>query len=162
MKSSLLLPNRFKKLGWILLIPSALVGLFVILGDFEKFQLMVNVFSIISDEGNGLLGGDYAYFGITHTNITNTIIGILFIAGALLVSFSREKNEDEFIANLRQTSLLWAVLLNYVLLLFAFIFVYGFFFLNVMLYNMFTVLIIFIGRFNYLLYRNKQSLADEK
>jgi hypothetical protein len=162
MPSSLLLPNRYKKFGWILLLPSVLMGIIIIFSDFDNYRIMANVFAIISDERDSLFGGNFAFFGIIQANIANTIIGILFIAGALLVSFSREENEDEFIANLRQTSLLWAVLVNYILLLFAFLFIYGVFFLNVMLYNMFTILIIFIGRFNYLLYRNNQSLADEK
>jgi hypothetical protein len=79
-----------------------------------------------------------------------------------MVGFSKEKNEDEFIANLRLSSLLWAVLVNYGLLLLAFVFVYGFPFLNVMVYNMFTVLIIFIARFNYILHRNSNYKPDEK
>ena len=81
---------------------------------------------------------------------------------AMFVGFSKEKREDEFIAKLRLSSLLWAVWVNYVLLLFAFLFVYGTSFLTVMIYNMFTVLIIFIVRFNYILYKNAKSVSDEK
>jgi hypothetical protein len=58
--------------------------------------------------------------------------------------------------------LLWAVFVNYILLLLSFIFIYGTRFFNVMLYNMFTVLIIFIARFNYVLYKNSKSLKNEK
>jgi uncharacterized membrane protein len=79
-----------------------------------------------------------------------------------MVGFSKEKNEDEFITNLRQSSLYWAVIVNYILLLFAFVFLYGIAFLNVMLYNMFTILIIFIVRFNYVLYRTSKWKPDEK
>jgi len=100
------------------------------------------------------------YFAFIETNITNTLVGMLFIIGALFVGFSREKREDEFIANLRLSSLLWAVLVNYVLLLLAFAFVYGDAFLNVMIYTMFTVLIIFICRFNYILFKNSKTLAE--
>ena len=57
---------------------------------------------------------------------------------------------------------MWAVWVNYVLLLLSFIFVYGMGFLHVMIYNMFTVLIIFIGRFNLILFKNKMISADEK
>ncbi len=79
-----------------------------------------------------------------------------------MVSFSKEKREDEFIANLRLSSLLWSVWVHFVLLLLAFLFIWGFSFLNVMVYNMFTILIIFIIRFNYLLYRGTKSMADDK
>ena len=73
-----------------------------------------------------------------------------------------EKNEDEYIAGLRLSSLLWAVCVSYLLLLIAFVLVYGTPFLNVMVYNMFTVLIIFIIRFNYLLHKNSKIVPDEK
>ena len=54
------------------------------------------------------------------------------------------------------------VKINYILLLLAFLFVYGTDFLIVMIYNMFTVLIIFIVRFNYILYKNSKTAPDEK
>jgi len=73
-----------------------------------------------------------------------------------------EKVEDEFIANLRLNSLLWAVLVNYVLLLFMFLFIYGLAFLNIMVYNMFTILFLFIGKFNIALYRNSKSGPNEE
>ena len=79
-----------------------------------------------------------------------------------MVSFSKEKREDEFIANLRLSSLLWSVWVNYILLLIAFLFIWNFDFLSVMVYNMFTILIIFIIRFNYLLYRSSKSMSDDK
>ena len=103
-----------------------------------------------------------AQLKIVETNITNTLIGVLFIAGAMLVAFSREKQEDEFIGKLRLFALLWAVCVNYALLLIAFIFIQGFAFLTVMVYNMFTVLILFITRFNYLLYVNNKMMPVEK
>ena len=78
------------------------------------------------------------------------------------MSFSKEKNEDEFITEIRLSSLLWAVCVSYTLLLVAFLFVYGSPFFEVMIYNMFTVLIIFIVRFNYILYKNTRTVSDEK
>jgi hypothetical protein len=87
---------------------------------------------------------------------------VLFLGGAMLVAFSKEKTEDEFIVNIRLTSLLWALLVNNILLLIAFVFIYGTTFFSVMVYNMFTVLIIFILRFNYLLYKNSKTVIDEK
>ena len=116
------------------------------------------VFAIANDGIND----NYKYFTVKDANITNTLIGSLFIIGAMLVSFSKEKNEDEFIAEIRLSSLLWAVCVSYILLLVAFLFVYGSPFLDVMVYNMFTVLIIFIIRFNYILHKNTKTGADEK
>src|SRR5699024_8602129 len=131
----------------------------LIIFDFETLQINSTVFAIYSDESLLKTGN---YFHLIKTDITNTLIGVLFIIGGLMVGFSKEKNEDEYISNLRLNSLLWAVLVNYLLLLFMFIFIYGFGFLDVMIYNMFTVLIIFIAKFNYSLFRNSKSVSNEE
>lgn len=158
MNTKLLLPNRYKKVGWIILIPATIFGLILCYHEFGSDWLWAKVFAI-ANEGTEL---HYRYFTFTKTNITNTVIGSLFIIGAMLVSFSKEKHEDEYIAELRLSSLLWAVCVSYILLFIAFIFIYGSPFLDVMVYNMFTVLIIFIVRFNYLMYRNSKTVSDEK
>ena len=158
MTTQLLLPNRYKKIGWIILIPATILGLILCYNEFSADWLWAKVFAIAS-EGSEF---HYKYFTFTKTNITNTVIGGLFIIGAVLVGFSKEKKEDEFITGLRLSSLLWAVLVSYILLFIAFIFVYGTPFLDVMVYNMFTVLIIFIVRFNYLMHKNSKTVSDEK
>jgi len=152
MSSKLLLPNRFKGIGWFLFIPSTIVGVMISLTGFEARWLKTIVFAIFNDE----MMGKSQSFSLIETNVTNTVVGILFIVGAVFVGFSKEKREDEFIAKLRLSSLLWAVWVNYVLLLLAFLFVYGTAFLTVMIYNMFTVMIIFIVRFNYIFHKNSK------
>ena len=158
MSTKLLLPNRYKKIGWLILIPATIAGLVLAYNEFGAGWLWAKVFAI-ANEGTE---EHYKYFTFTYTNITNTVVGTLFIVGAMLVSFTKEKNEDEFIAELRLSSLLWAVCVSYILLLIAFVLVYGTPFMDVMIYNMFTVLIIFIVRFNYLMYKNSKTVADEK
>jgi hypothetical protein len=158
MKQVLLLPHRFKKLGWFMLIPATILGIVLAIGEFDLEWISAKVFVMFTDE---LVGGR-KFFSFINTNITNTVVGVLFLIGAMLTAFSKEKREDEYIEKLRLSSLLWAVWVNYLLLLMAFIFVYGFAFLNVMIYNMFTILIIFIARFNYILYQNRKGVVDEK
>lgn len=158
MKPNRLLPHKFKKLGWILIIPSCVIGLFVISTNYELKWLNTYVFAIFNDE----LFSESRYFSIIKINITQTLFGTLFIIGGLLVGFCEEKVEDEYITRLRLQALLWAVAINYMILLFAFIFIYGTSFLQVMIYNMFTILVLFIGRFHFLLYKNKKTYSDEK
>jgi hypothetical protein len=154
MKSKLLLPHRYKLLGWYILVPSTLLAItLTFLSDYISLDLEASMFAIVNEE----LMGPTQYFKIIQRNIIPTLTGVLFLLGALLVSFSKEKVEDEFIFRLRQSSLLWAVLVNYILLLCCFIFIHGMAFLNVMLYNMFTILIIFIIRFHYILYRDSKE-----
>ena len=158
MSTNLLLPNKYKIIGWVLLLPATILGIILLLSDFDGLDFKAPVFAIFNEE----IFGDNGTFQIIETSITNTVVGILFIIGAMLVGFSKEKKEDEFISNIRLSSLVWAIYVNYILLLFSFFFVYGMAFLHVMIYNMFTVLIIFIGRFNYILYKNSKFVTDEK
>jgi hypothetical protein len=158
MSYNLLLSNRYKRIGWIILIPSFVFGVYLIATDFQISWLNVKAVSIFPNQ----FVGNKKFLNLITVNLTNTVAGVLFIAGALLVGFTKEKNEDEFIANIRLSSLLWAVLVNYILLIIAFIFIYDANFLSVMMYNMFTVLMIFIIRFNYVLYKNSKSAPDEK
>ena len=158
MKTKLLLPNKFKTPGWIMLIPATLFGLYIIFSDFEFDVLNARVFTFYSNE----ILGKSVTMGFIKTNLTLTVTGIIFIISAFFVAFSREKREDEFIARIRLESLLWATYINYGILLFCFLFFYDFGFFYVMIFNMFTILVIFIIRFQYLLYRAKKSLSHEK
>jgi hypothetical protein len=79
-----------------------------------------------------------------------------------MVAFAKEKHEDEFIAKIRLESFLWATYINYAILLFSFLFFYGIGFMYVMIFNMFTIIILFIVRFNYILYRSTKQLQYEK
>lgn len=157
MENKLLLPNKFKKPGWFIMIPAMIAGVFLSIHGYEADWLNVKVFALFNNDLSG-----FRFCEFIEDNITNEIVGLLFLTGAFLVAFSKEKKEDEFIANLRLSSLLWAVCVNYVLLFLTFIFVYGLSFYSMMIYNMFTVLIFFIVRFNYILYRNSKFLQLEK
>lgn len=158
MSTYLLLPNKFKKIGWFILIPSFIAGIILCITDYQAEWLHTKTFAVVNEE----IFGKSQYFSLIETNITNTLVGVLFIVGAMLVSFSKEKTEDEYITNLRLQSLQWALLVNNLLLLFSFLFIYGTTFLSIMVYNMFTVVVIFIIRFNYILYKNTKFATDEK
>jgi hypothetical protein len=160
METRFLLPNRCKLIGWILLIPSAILGFFVIFFEFNLKFLEMKVLTIYS--GGPAPWDPAGKFGFESHNITGTIVGIMFLIGALMVAFAREKNEDEFISRKRLESLLWATIINYIILLFCFLFFYGLGFMYVMILNMFTILILFIIRFNYVLNRSSKSLRNEK
>jgi hypothetical protein len=133
MKTNYLLPHKYKNLGWILFLGGILLGIFLQVFNFGEDPLID--FYFISD-----FGFDYL----------DEIISILIILGGLLVGFTKEKTEDEFIYKLRNDSLVWAIILNYSILLITVIFIYEMNFFTVLVYNMFTPLIFFIIRFNFL------------
>jgi hypothetical protein len=159
MYNKLLLPNKFKNWGWLILIIGIIL---IVLRGFEILPFdssELRIFALI----NSNLGNGMEFFKtIPIEDPFFSIAGVLFIVGGILVGYSKEKTEDEFIANLRLTSLLWAVLANYILLFLSFTFVWGMAFFDVMVYNMITVLAIFIIRFNFILYKNNRLLENEK
>ena len=158
MKTSYLLPNKFKLLGWILLIPGLIAGCMLFFGEYETDVLTINVLSIFN-EVNMFGGGIEGYFKIIENSVLDELIALTIIVGGLLVGFSKEKIEDEFIYKLRKDSLVWAIIFNYSVLVFTILFVYDFAFFDVLVFNMFTPLIFFVVRFNFLKYK---SDSDEE
>ncbi|MFD0990949.1 hypothetical protein ACFQ1R_12645 [Mariniflexile jejuense] len=141
MKTNYLLPNKYKKIGWVLFLTGIIIGVF--LQIFDSTEDIFNL-DLINNFGFEFL---------------DEIISILIIIGGLLVGFSKEKIEDEFIHKLRHESLVWAILLNYIILFLTVIFIYEGNFFTVLVYNMFTPLIFFIVRFNFL---KLKSNSDEE
>jgi hypothetical protein len=95
--------------------------------------------------------------GTVNNNILNEIVGVLIILSSIFVAFSKEKEEDEYILKIRLESLVWAVYVNYGILLISLLFIYDFSFLYVMIFNMFTVIIFFIIRFYWQLNKLKNE-----
>jgi small-conductance mechanosensitive channel len=161
MKPNYLLSNQFKKIGWILFIPSMILGLLFVIFQFQPKFLDIKVFAILDssvtpwDSWNN-------FFVVTQTNATDEIIGILLIISLFLIAFSKEKTEDEFISKIRLESLLWATYINYAILIFAILFVYGGSAFWILVYNIFTVLIFFIIRFNWVIRKSGKLAKNEK
>ena len=147
MKSNYLLSNKYKPVGWILFILGICFGVLLFLNEYEGNYFSMKVISIYNDP---FLGSDKGFFKLIENDIADELISIAIIIGGLLVGFSKEKIEDEFIYKLRKDSLVWAILVNYSILLLAVLFVYDFTFFDVLVFNMFTPLVFFVLRFNFL------------
>ena len=158
MKLNYLFPNKYKKIGWLIFIPSAIIGLITLILDFEPNSLDFNVPAIFIEE----LLGDKHFFGIVNNNILNEILGVLILLSSLLVAFSKEESEDEYISKIRLESLVWAVYFNYAVLLISFVLIFDLAFLWVMIFNMFTILLFFIIRFNWQIYKLKKFVHYEE
>lgn len=151
MKTQHLLPYGFKKVGWILFIPSLIAGILLLI--FQPGPSFTNapVFAV----ADGQFFGKILFFKIVETQLLDEFISVGLIVGALFIAFSREREEDEFIAKVRLDSLLWATYVNYGILLLCIIFVYEMAFYWVMVLNMFTLLFFFIIRFKLVLYKSR-------
>lgn len=157
MKSNYLLPNKFKPLGWILFIAGILFGLVLIFKGYDYEPIKFKVLSLFNK--NFLGSGSMTFFKIIDTGIANELVTITIIIGGLIIGFSKEKVEDEFIYKLRKDSLVWAFIINYIVLLIATLFIFDLTFFNVLVFNMFTPLIIFVFRFNFI---KLKSNSDEE
>ena len=160
MKTLFLFPNKYKKFGWFLFVPSLLAGLFLSITGFPlKYDYFkMKVFALYSDQ----LFSDSKFFTIVENEVVDEIILVLIIVGALLVGFSKTKNEDEFISKIRYESLVWATYFNFLLMIIATLLIYGFQYFNVLLANTFAMLLFFIIRFHFMIYKLNKSSNDEE
>jgi hypothetical protein len=140
MKSHYLLPHFLRKTGFIVLIPSLILGIMVMYADYEipGFEASWAVSQHLFSAGNN--------------NLTDELASICFLASLFLIAFTEERIEDEWVMQVRLDSLQWAVYVNYGLLAVAILLVYNTTFFEVLVYNMYTILIFFILRFNYLMH----------
>jgi len=152
MRTNYLLPHKYKTIGWILFVLGLISGIILFIGDYEIDILQVKVLSIFNEES--LFGEKPGFFKIIKNSIVDELIALTIIIGGLLVGFTKEKVEDEFIYRLRTDSLVWALLFNCFVLILTILFVYNFTFLHVMIFNMFTPLVFFIIRFNFLKFKS--------
>ena len=157
MQTKFLLPNRVKIWGWIIAIPAFVLIILYLQFDFafpflEYAQKTKQKISF----DNGLL------FNIQYNNFTDEIGSILLIIGLLLIAFSKEKDEDERIFQLRLESLLWATLVNSLLIILSIVFFYNELFLKIMAYNVCSTLILFIVKFNLTIYFERKKYQNIK
>ena len=128
----MLFPHGFQKWGWCIFAVGVIFGIYILVSDYGTSGLVNNI----------------------------AIIGT--VAGAILATCSREEIEDEMVRQVRFNSLLVALYVNYAVLIVCSLFVYGLDFLSVMIYNMFTILLIFMVVFRYRMWRLNKEAKDEE
>lgn len=146
MKAHLLFPRYFRLIGFLLAVPGLVLGYLFL---FHRYT--------IPDFGPGQHPGNMLS---RLDNYTNELALTLVVVGLIFIAFAKVKTEDELTAYIRLNSLYWAILIHYLVLIFLTI--YGL--LNggeltdeVLGINLIMPLIIFILRFYYLLYKNRDE-----
>lgn len=153
MKNKLLLPHRYKFIGLMMLIPALAAGIAVLFFDWEWSLLKVTLPQWLPGVGQGPFRGPV-------NNLTDELVLSFVLLGMLIMCFSAEKEEDEFIRHTRLESLQWAALINYILLFSAIWLVYNEQFWYVMILSMLTIPAIFLVRFHWILKRNNLKMED--
>jgi len=137
----------------MLFIPSLILGIIHLINENFLPKISGRTFAIASDA----IFEKSHFFQLIETDLLNTLIGSFLILGGLLISFSKEKVEDEFIQKIRLSSFQWAYMIHFLFLFLCFLFIYGEYFWQVMVVGMFANMIIFIGRFHYLIYIHQKD-----
>ncbi len=151
MKNTLLLPNKYKVIGWVTFLSFAALGLACIYLEFE-----ISGFQLYYPKKQGL-------FDFSQYNLTNEFALFGTTIGLLMITFAKEKTEDEYISLLRLKSWQWSVLISYIILIVLNFSIYGMDFLRFLTYNLWTILIVFVIKFNWSLHKfRKEELANEK
>ncbi|MBE9584906.1 hypothetical protein IM792_10645 [Mucilaginibacter sp. JRF] len=148
MKTLFLFPTSSRKIGSILFLFGIAFFAYSLTFGTEIFY----VTDLSNKPLNNLIGTE---------GFDNEIQLSLVLIGLILIAFSREKIEDEHIAQLRLDSLQWAVYINYIVFFGVIWIVYDLLFYMVTMYNVFTLLVFFIIRFRWKLYMSNKALTLE-
>ena len=157
MKSRFLFSHHYKPIGWVIFVIGFILGIILMLNDYNYPEWEVSVFPLISE--NDFFSKPA--FEWSTNNIADEIASVFIIVGGILVCFSKTKDEDEYISKIRMESLIWATYVNYIILIITILFVFDSSFFNVLIFNMFTILLFFMVRFHYELYKLK-NVKEEK
>lgn len=113
MKTKYLLPHSLKLPGWIILSLGICFGIFWLT---KTFNFSVDMPVLYYNSGSS--GEKSGWFTMTNDNsIWDELAGLFLIVGCLFITLSKEKIEDELRMKIRNESLLWAIIINSVLLI---------------------------------------------
>lgn len=147
-----LFSNRYKTIsGWIFYI-AIIVGLYFFFTDSFDDLLVVPVPDLF-DTHSVFTSGE----GPATNGILDELITVLIIVSGLIHCFSKEKVEDELISKIRLDSLIWSLYVNYGLVILATLLIYDFVYFNVLIFNLFTILLFFNLKLRYNLHMHYKS-----
>lgn len=162
MKKSMLLPYRFKKIGWAIFIPTLLLGIFVAFQEFDTTSLAEMIERVVEV---GRLDPTVEHINRIENGVQpwlNNLLIIGILCGSLFITCSREKVEDEMIARIRLDALLSALYANTAVIVVAALTTYDLNFVDVMIYNLFTLPLLFLVILRYRLWRLKKATRNEE
>ncbi len=132
MLNQLLLPNYYRKVGFMLLPVAAFLLVAVFIYEYSIPFL---------EYGKGIKSSIY---DMKNNDFSDELAVLLSFVALFTIAFSKEKTEDEYLQGVRLQALQISVYVNYIVLAVALVTVYGLDYLYVLYGNLFTILIIFI------------------
>jgi hypothetical protein len=150
-----LLPHKIKFVGIVLFLLGLIAAYLRFYAGLKPSYLTVPVFAFYSS----FL--ETKTFQIITNNISEEIAALLLLIGLLVINFSKEVIENEKVNSIRLLSFASSVLLNTVILILYVLFIYGFAFVNVLMFNMFSQLMIYQIIFRILYIKNKKKFLTD-
>ena len=148
MNKILLLPYSFKRIGWVLFIPTALLGLLMAIDGFIGFPTFLLP---DSTAGSEIL-----------SRVSNNVVLIGVLLGTLLITCSRERIEDELITRIRLNALLAALYATIGIAVIAALLLYDFAYLNFLIFNLCLLPVLFLVIERVMLWRLGKEAAHEE
>lgn len=159
MKTNYLLPSSFRKAGWYMFIPGVILGLLYLTGEYPAWLELGGTKAFALFDGFS----DTNTFSVTFNDSwTEEFIIILLAIALLFIGFSREKDEDECIANIRMNALVWAITVNTLLLITSTLLIFGLPYLTFMSIYMFSLMVLFIAKYQWMIYRFRKNSSNDE
>lgn len=158
----MLLPRGFKKIGWVILIPALWLAGIAIFNDNNSTGIARIIEQLIAQGRVSPTVEAARHFTNGVEAWVNNFMIIGIIAGCLFITCSRERIEDEMIGRIRLNSLLLSLYINFLLMIIAALTVYDLDFIDVMVYNLFTLPMLFLIIYEVSIVRFKYSVKDEE
>lgn len=131
-----LFPHCFRLIGWIVLLPTLLLGIMLFCGTFSISGILETILIDIA------------------------IIGIAL--GSIFISCSRERIEDEMTSAIRLKALLTSLYTYVVLLIIWTLSVNGIAYIYIMAASLVMLPLIFVVRFRYEMHKYNKEKSDEE
>ena len=159
MNKNYLFPHRFRIIGWVLAVAAVAAYVAQQLW-FPNFRFKMP--ALYYDGAYEFMDDDpapHGFFVMATTRILSLVFPLLTI-GLVLIGFSKEKIEDEFVTKVREQSLVWSTYVTAVLFIVATLLLYGMPFMIVPYLVFFVFLILFILKFRIEMHRFNKGGAQ--
>ena len=148
MKNKLLIPNRYKIIGWLMFAITTVI--FIISSRIEWAPAILNV--------------SYTHRGhVLQTNVLKEFLFTMWMIGLFMIAFSKEKNEDEYISYLRLSSWQYSIFASMAISIIGTWSIWGLNYIGFSALNMLTAPLAFIVIFNTTIYlTSRRSTFNEE
>jgi len=154
MYTKLLLPNRYKRLGWFIFVPCLILTILSIVPIIPSLSFFgsdhfLSQWTTFRVSEKGSLS---EFLDGPSVDLAGEILMTLTAISFFFVAFSRERTDDEWIMKIRLESLLWAFYAHLGGFLLSVWFSYGLGFYVFLSWNMLTAPLVFLARFHWIVY----------